>query len=130
MKINSLLFLFVVILFFTCDYKPYSQGQVLYDFHCSNCHMTDGVGLKQLIPPLAKADYLKNNQSELACLIKNGIKGPITVNGKVFNTEMAGIKSLNDIQINNIINYINHSWGNDFGDSNVRDVKNALEQCP
>lgn len=91
--------------------------------------MEDGAGLKMLIPPLAKADYLKENQASLPCLIKNGIKGPIIVNGKEYSTEMAGIPSLNDIQINNIINYINNAWGNDFGDSNVKIVKEALEQC-
>ena len=92
--------------------------------------MQDGSGLRGLIPPLANADYLKEHQEDLACIMKYGIKGPMMVNGKEYNTEMAGIPSLNDIQINNIINYINHAWGNDFGDSNVKKVKKALDNCP
>lgn len=122
-------FLFVMVAWCSCDYDPYSQGKVLYDYHCANCHMEDGVGLKSLIPPLANSDWLKNNQEAMPCLIKKGIKGPITVNGKIYDTEMAGIEYLNDIQINNIINYINNSWGNQYGDSNVRNVKKALENC-
>lgn len=91
--------------------------------------MEDGSGLKGLIPPLAKADFLKDNQAQISCIIKNGIKGAITVNGRVYDTEMAGIQSLNEVQINNVINYINHAWGNDFGDSNVADVTARLEEC-
>jgi len=112
-----------------CEYSPYSQGETLYKYYCANCHMEDGSGLKMLIPPLANADYLKNNQASIPCLLKNGIKGPILVNDKEYDTEMAGIPRLNDVQINNIINYINNAWGNDYGDSNVKKVKEALEQC-
>lgn len=126
---KSGLLIFILTFLFACDYQPYSQGAELYNFYCANCHMEDGSGLKALIPPLAQADYLKDHQSEIACLIKKGIKGPITVNGTVYTTEMAGIPKLNDIQINNIINYINNAWGNDYGDSNVKKVNDALEQC-
>ena len=112
-----------------CEYQPYSQGENLYKFYCANCHMETGLGLKGLIPPLAKADYLRDHQTDIPCLIKNGIKGNITVNGREYNTEMAGIPNLTDVQINNIINYINNAWGNKYGDSNVKKVKKALKQC-
>lgn len=127
--IGSTFMIIILISFSDCEYTPYSQGETLYQYHCENCHMADGSGLKSLIPPLAQADYLEKNQSSLACLLKNGIKGAITVNGKVYDTEMVGIKTLNDVQINNIINYINNAWGNDYGDSNVKKVKAALETC-
>ena len=32
-----------------------SAGQRLYTTHCANCHMDNGQGLRQLIPPLAGA---------------------------------------------------------------------------
>ena len=118
-----------MLLILTCEYQPYSQGKVLYDFHCANCHMQDGSGLRGLIPPLANADYLKNYQEDLACIMRYGLKGEILVNGKKYDTEMAGIPTLNDVQINNIINYINHAWGNDLGVSNVQKVKTSLESC-
>ncbi len=91
--------------------------------------MEDGSGLKMLIPPLAGSDYLKNNQESIPCILKNGLKGPISVNGKIYDTEMVGIESLNDVQINNIINYINHAWGNNFGQSNVKVVDERLKSC-
>ena len=125
----SFIGLLIIVLISNCDYQPYSQGAELYNHFCANCHMEDGKGLKMIIPPLANADYLKNKQVEIPCLIKNGIKGPIIVNGKTYQTEMAGIPSLNDIQINNIINYINNAWGNNYGDSNVKKVNEYLENC-
>ncbi|MFT5169359.1 MAG: mono/diheme cytochrome c family protein [Saprospiraceae bacterium] len=129
MKKFPFIIIAVLCLFFGCEYQPYSQGGILYKNNCANCHMEDGSGLKGLIPPLAKADFLKDNQAQISCIIKNGIKGAITVNGRVYDTEMAGIQSLNEVQINNVINYINHAWGNDFGDSNVADVTARLEEC-
>ena len=130
MKKSNWLFVFILSLVaYSCDYQPYQQGKVLYDFHCANCHGEQGEGLRNLIPPIAKADYVQKNQSDLACLIKNGIKGPIVVNGKTYDTQMVGITTLNDVQINNIINYINNSWGNNFGDSNVLEVNKALKAC-
>ena len=128
------LFQFAFLLLFAflmpaCEYQSYSQGESLYKFYCASCHMEDGSGLKSLIPPLANSDYLKDNQSSLPCLIKNGIKGPITVNGKIYDTEMVGIGNLNDVQINNIINFINHAWENDYGTSNVREVGERLAKC-
>ncbi len=122
----------IIILVFqlsNCSYQPFSQGETLYEYHCANCHMPDGTGLKSLIPPLANSDWLKEHQEELPCLIRKGIKGPLTVNGKVYDTEMAGIEYLNDVQINNVINYINNAWGNEYGDSNVKVVRKALESC-
>ncbi len=112
-----------------CEYQPYSQGKTLYEVHCANCHMEDGIGLRGLIPPLAHSDFLEKNQTMLPCLLKNGIKGPIEVNGKIYDTEMIGIKTLNDVQINNIINYINHSWGNNYGVSNIKKVEIQLKEC-
>ena len=100
-KIKGLIWLAFLLLGFiqACEYQPYSQGKVLYDFHCANCHMQDGAGLRGLIPPLANADYLKNNQESLACVIRYGLKGTIIVNGKEYNTQMAGIPEINDVQI-------------------------------
>ncbi len=122
--------IFVVLFFLiACQIKPYQEGERLYTAYCSNCHMEDGWGLKGLIPPLANADYLSNYKSQIPCIIRYGIKGEIIVNGKTYNTEMAGIQGLTDVQINNIINYINHAWGNQVEQSNIKDVRRYLDAC-
>lgn len=125
-KIVALSFLFFLI---ACTTNPYQEGNRLYKAYCENCHMADGKGLRGLIPPLANSDYLIKNRAQIPCIIKHGIKGEIIVNDTVFNTEMAGNPKLSAVQINNIINYINHAWGNDLEESNIKEVKKTLQNC-
>lgn len=130
MKKSSLLLLSLFsFCLWNCGGNTYKQGGNLYKIHCESCHMADGTGLRGLIPPLANSDYLSKNKAEVACLIRYGMDGPVLVNGQIYESVMAGIPSLTDVQINNIINYINHSWGNDAGTSNVREVSQHLEAC-
>ncbi|MGB0885504.1 MAG: c-type cytochrome [Chitinophagales bacterium] len=103
-------------------------AQQSYEKHCASCHGVNGEGLKDLIPPLANADWLLENQDKFACIIKNGISGNLVVNGKTYNQAMDG-KNLNDVQIYNIINYINQSWGNDIAVITTEDVQKQLLNC-
>jgi cytochrome c551 len=81
------------------------NGQRLYETHCANCHGKDGKGLSNLYPPLLNADYMKNREAAI-CIIKNGGKTPITVNGKVYTQAMPKIAALYDIDIAQISTYI------------------------
>jgi len=111
-----------------CKDKTYSQGERLYLAHCANCHMEDGTGLAKLIPPLANADYLKLNQERIPCIIRNGQEGLITVNGVDYDQIMPGEK-YTEIQINNMINYINTAWGNDIPTVTITQTKDRLGKC-
>lgn len=91
--------------------------------------MDDGSGLQGVMPPLARADYVAENQDKLACIIRYGMEGPVQVNDTTYNQQMMGIPQLTDFEVTNIINYINHSWGNDYGYMQYADVKAALEAC-
>lgn len=118
----------------SCKQKPYSQGQILYENFCQNCHNEEGKALRQLIPPLAASDYLVNHKEELACIIKYGIKGEIVVNGVTYNQEMPAFEEMYDakildVEIANIINYINNSWGNDNGYTSLQTVQENLKRC-
>lgn len=130
MKSKFALLLFLLsFAFFACDDNPYVQGQILYKNFCENCHMEDGTGLQGIIPPLAGSDYLAANQGLLPCLIRNGYKGEMIVNGRIYNTEMQAIKELTEFEITNVINYINTAWGNDIEIVKHLDVRAALEAC-
>jgi mono/diheme cytochrome c family protein len=107
-----------------------NAGKQTYELHCGGCHGNDGKGLGGIVPPLADADWVKNHQDDLACVIKNGMKGEVTVNGKTYDQEMLGLPYLSEIQITNIINYINSSWGNDYGFVKVQTVEEQLKKCP
>ena len=114
----TLLFSCLLVAMFTLQYcgrTTHQQGHNLYDTHCANCHMEDGGGLRQLIPPLAGADWLAENPEQVVKGIVYGMEGPIVVNGITYNQPMPGNKELTEFQIVNIVNYINQAWGNDYG---------------
>jgi mono/diheme cytochrome c family protein len=117
------------ILFTACGNTPYPQGKILYENFCVSCHMSDGTGLKSLIPTLVKADYLLENPLKTACIIRYGLKDTIMVNGNLYTQEMAAIPVLSDFEIANIMNYIHSSWGNDMPFVTLAQVKEALDSC-
>lgn len=123
---------FGLFMIFSCDNsreKTYNEGAILYEKHCENCHMADGTGLEALYPPLAKADMLQNLGVKAACIIKNGLQGKILVNGVEFETGMAPIKGLSNVEITNILNYIHNAWGNKRAFIQLNEVEATLQEC-
>jgi hypothetical protein len=53
----------------------------------------------------------------------------MTVNGKEYNQEMPANTNLNDIDIANLINYINNHFGNNNGYTPLNEVQEALNSC-
>ncbi len=104
----------------------YSNGKVLYETLCSNCHGEDGTGFKALIPPLKKSDYLLEDLNRAAIIIKFGQRGPITVNGQEFNQPMPANPKLTNIEIAELITYIGNSWGNASEEMTIAKVEAAL----
>lgn len=107
----------------------YVQGEQLYIRNCSNCHQRNGTGLGLLYPPLKESDYLANNFDQVICLIRTGIRGELTVNGKSFNQPMPAIPSLTDLEIAEIATYIYNTWGNNRGIADVQEVTKVLSEC-
>ncbi|MBI5914273.1 MAG: cytochrome c [Bacteroidetes bacterium] len=128
---NKLTFACFLALFGWCACKetPYQHGKIMYTNFCENCHMADGSGLKGIIPPLAKADFLQKNKEAVPCIIRAGMKGEITVGGQTYHTEMVGIPKLTEFEITNIINYIHTSWGNNLPPVKHPDVRTWLKRC-
>ena len=131
MKQLSILALFALVTYFPSagEQESFLQGKNLYLTHCENCHMANGEGLGGNIPPLAQSDYLKTQQDKIACIIRYGQVDTIVVNGITYSEIMPGVKQLNDIQLANIINYLNHSWGNDYGFVTVEGIREQLKAC-
>jgi len=109
--------------------KTYNEGAMLYQKHCENCHMVDGTGLEALYPPLAGADMLEVVGVGAACIIKNGLQGEIVVNGIEFETGMAPIVGLSNVEITNILNYIHNAWGNKRKFIQLNEVEETLKAC-
>lgn len=91
--------------------NPYSQGERSYAQYCASCHMDDGTGLAGVIPPLAGSETLRNNPDVLPCIIRNGMEGPIVVQGKTYDRPMPGIPQLSETETANIVNYLHYRWG-------------------
>ncbi len=119
----------VLFLLTNCEENTFKQGELLYMNKCASCHMANGEGLQSLIPPLAGFNYLPENRAQIACIITNGLSDTIAYGNRVFVEPMQGIPHLSEAEITNIINYINHAWGNDFGYVKINDVREALKGC-
>lgn len=104
-------------------------GAFLYRKHCESCHLEEGQGLGQLIPPIAGSDWLVHNQDILACIIRYGTTDPMTVNGILYHEKMPGNPELTDGQMVNLINYINTHFGNSIPRQHLREVKETLDKC-
>lgn len=108
----------------------YVQGEQLFVEHCSNCHQKNGKGLGLLYPPVDQSDFVDKNFEQVICLIRNGIKGELIVNGKSFNKEMPPIPGLTDLEIAEITTYLYNTWGRDRGIVEVKDASKILNSCP
>jgi mono/diheme cytochrome c family protein len=126
----------IIVLFITScqsdesiEYKRYySSGALVYQAHCQNCHGANGEGLSALIPPLTDSVYLKNNKASLACTIKFGLKGEITVHDKKFDDAMPA-EDLSPIEIAQVLTYIGNSFGNKLSTINEQTVQANLANC-
>jgi len=86
------------------------NGQNVYATYCMSCHMENGEGLENAFPSLVKTGNL-NDKNRLVKIILQGMRGPISVNGVKYESEMAGA-DLTDKEVADVINYIRNSWGN------------------
>jgi nitrite reductase (NO-forming) len=90
-------------------------GQALFAGTCSTCHQANGEGLPGVFPPLAGSSYLKQEPKRIVDVVLHGLNGPVTVNGKEYNSVMPPMTQLTDDEIANISTYVLNSWGNPGG---------------
>lgn len=89
-----------------------ASGGKLYSAHCAACHQANGQGLAGAFPPLAESSYLADGSAAAIDAVLNGLSGPITVNGKDFNSVMPNLSYLKDEEVSEIVTYVMNSWGN------------------
>lgn len=88
-----------------------NKGKTVYSKTCVACHQATGAGVPGAFPPLAKSDYLNADVNRAIKQVIKGSNGPITVNGKKYNTPMPP-QALSDQQIADVLTYVYSSWGN------------------
>jgi len=129
LKWNVVLPVLLLSTLFSCDYKPKNQGKALYLQHCQSCHMEQGQGLGKLMPPIANADFVKNNSAQLSCFIRNGLSEEIVVNGQSFNGNMLGYPQLTETEISNLVYYIMIELNQMEQGYNIKEIREQLEGC-
>lgn len=105
------------------------NGQKLYRTHCQNCHGAKGEGLGKLYPPLTDQQYLTENRDKLACIIKNGLSGEITVHGEAYNQAMPGNPTLSEMDIAYILTYVTTHFGDSDSTFTQDEVAKTLNNC-
>lgn len=107
----------------SCEQEKFVQGKRIYQINCANCHMENGKGLGKMYPDITESAYLKADKKSLACLIRLGKSGNV-----LSNVVMPANKELTEAGMNNLINYLLHTWG-DGSVSNVNELKESLQNC-
>ena len=134
---KSILFISLAVLLASCQSKEeimYQQyvveGRSIYEKNCANCHQSDGSGLRDLYPALAKTDLWKRvNAQQLVCIIKQGQKGEINVNGKAYSGYMPANTKLEAIDLAELVTFMKDSWG-DKKIYTFDEARTALKNCP
>lgn len=112
----------------------YGRGKALYNGEagCFGCHGADGSG-NPIIPPLNKSEWVTGSKDRLTAILLKGLTGPVTVNGKTFNSPMPmpGLGENHDISDQNladIATYIRNSWNNKAKPLSANDIKNVRKK--
>ena len=102
------------------------EGQKIYVTYCVACHQADGKGDGRF-PPLMGSDWLSGDKRRLINVLLEGLKGPITVNGKPFDGVMPKQDFLSDADIARVLSYIKLNFNNESRSITVRDVRSVRE---
>ena len=119
MKVFLIIYLFFVSFIFNFIQKEksfeesISDGKLIYEDFCIQCHLFNGEGIEKIYPPLNNSDYLLKNLDKSIYSIKYGLTGEIIVNGIKYNGVMAS-QGLEDEEIADVMNYITNSWENNL----------------
>jgi mono/diheme cytochrome c family protein len=90
------------------------RGKEVYSTQCMSCHQPNGEGLSGVYPPLAGSDHLTKDQEKSISIILKGQDEEITVKGTKYSVPMPSMNTQTDQQIADVLNYMGHSWGNQF----------------
>lgn len=86
-------------------------GKQVYMQNCFACHQSEGQGIPNAFPPLAKSDYLNADVNRAIDAVVNGLSGEITVNGNKYNSVMTR-QMLSSDEIANVLTYVYNNWDN------------------
>lgn len=115
--------------------KQFVAGKSLYEKTCAGCHQENGQGLVPIAPPLASSEWVTGPEDRLIQIVLHGLKGPVTVNGKVYQEPevqplMPGLKhnpEFTDEKLAAVLTYIRNAWTNEADPVDPAKVKEIRE---
>jgi mono/diheme cytochrome c family protein/glucose/arabinose dehydrogenase len=94
----------------TAEKEQFESGKQTYLLTCAACHQPHGLGQEGLAPALVDSEWVTGSEKRLARIVLQGLRGPITANGKQISLEMPPLGILEDQQIAAILTYIRREW--------------------
>ena len=87
-------------------------GRTRFETYCAACHQPDGVGSEGGGPPLDDSPWVKGPDSRLIRIVLHGLRGPVEVEGRVYDREMLGFgRILSDGEIASLLTYLRARFG-------------------
>ncbi len=127
MKSIKVVLIFLLVTHFSCK-SPYQKGENIYLQHCSNCHGKEGEGLRKLYPPITDELYEKYSL-QLPCMIRYGLNDNLVYNGNKYTAAMPPNEILTDIDIVNLVNFLDWKYTTNKAFNSLADVKKKLDDC-
>ena len=108
---------------------PVIDGKRLYLNTCAPCHGSNANGMAGAFPPLNGSPIVAGNKETVIKIVLDGLEGPLTVNGRNFNSMMPTFgNSYNDAQIAGILTYLRSLSKNNAGQVTAKDVQGVRKQ--
>lgn len=109
------------------EQKLFEKGKEVFEVTCLACHQANGMGQDALAPPLVNAHWVTNSQERLVRIALQGMRGPVNVQGKVYEMEMPPLGVLDDEQLAAVLTYVRREWGHTASAVSVDTVKKIRE---
>jgi mono/diheme cytochrome c family protein len=88
-----------------------AHGEKLFTAYCAACHHRGGEGLNNRVPPLVNSPWVSGSEDRLIRIVLNGLRGPIEIDGEMYNLEMPAFGMLfKDDDIANILTYVRRRY--------------------
>jgi mono/diheme cytochrome c family protein len=71
--------------------------------------------MEGVAPPLVDSEWLLGVPEKPVKIVLNGLTGPLKIGKKTFDSEMPGLKALDDEQIASVLTYLRREWGHESG---------------
>jgi mono/diheme cytochrome c family protein len=109
-----------------------AKGEAIFQKTCAACHQRDGLGKPGVAPPLVGSEWvLAPGGQRLVRIVLNGMNGPITVQGRVWDLPMPPWReNLDDDAVAVVLNYIRSGLGTNRAAAIKSDLAGAARREP